>query len=390
MPTAPPPHQVAQRLLAMDARQHALAVAKIAEHQRHVLHRVERRGVDDRRGRADRGRGLEGSDPPHQLVAALAVLDQIGDRDDAAARAPRRTPGRSGSRLTVPSSLTSSASTPTVVEPARRQRSTAASVWPERTSTPPSRATSGKMCPGRTKSSGADIAVGQGPDRVGALLGRDAGGEAEAVVDRDRERGLQRRVVDADHRLQPQARAHAAGRSGVHRMPLVWRTMNATCSGVAVDGRHDQIALVLAVVVVDDDDHLAGADSLDRGLDRIELAHATSSRATAGKRRDRWQIRPRSVEREMTRPVAPHRSGALAAGAAMRRKGGIMAARIIDGKAAAARLRASVADEAAAFAGAARLSAAAVRPDRRRQSGQPRLCPHQDQDGGRGRASTAS
>ena len=40
-------------------------------------------------------------------------------------------------------------------------------------------------------------------------------------------------------------------------------------------GRHDQVALVLAIVVVDDDDHLAGADRLDRGFDGVELAHAT-------------------------------------------------------------------------------------------------------------------
>ena len=63
-----------------------------------------------------------------------------------------------------------------------------------------------------------------------------------------------------------------------------------------------------------------------------------------------------------------------------------MAATVIDGKAAAARLRASVAQEAATLRQPARAAAPPVRGDRRRQSGQPRLCPHQDQDGGRGRA----
>src|SRR5438309_5713617 len=51
-----------------------------------------------------------------------------------------------------PSGFVISQITPTGESPARRQRSTAASVWPARTSTPPSRACSGKMCPGLTRS----------------------------------------------------------------------------------------------------------------------------------------------------------------------------------------------------------------------------------------------
>ena len=57
-----------------------------------------------------------------------------------------------GPTITVPSSLASSQMTATGGKPASLQRSTAASVWPERISTPPSLATSGKTWPGRTKS----------------------------------------------------------------------------------------------------------------------------------------------------------------------------------------------------------------------------------------------
>ena len=57
-----------------------------------------------------------------------------------------------GPRITVPSSLTSSQIAATGSIPASRQKSTAASVWPERINTPPSLAISGKMWPGRTKS----------------------------------------------------------------------------------------------------------------------------------------------------------------------------------------------------------------------------------------------
>ncbi len=60
----------------------------------------------------------------------------------------------SGRRSIVPSSPAISTIAPAGRRPARRARSTAASVWPLRVRTPPGRARSGKMCPGRTKSSG--------------------------------------------------------------------------------------------------------------------------------------------------------------------------------------------------------------------------------------------
>ncbi len=61
---------------------------------------------------------------------------------------------RSGSRAMVPSSFMISQITPAGCNPAMRAMSTAASVCPVRTSTPPSRATSGKTCPGDTMSFG--------------------------------------------------------------------------------------------------------------------------------------------------------------------------------------------------------------------------------------------
>ena len=63
-------------------------------------------------------------------------------------------PMRSGRRAMVPSSFMISQITPAGFRPAKREISTAASVWPARTSTPPSRATSGKTWPGETISSG--------------------------------------------------------------------------------------------------------------------------------------------------------------------------------------------------------------------------------------------
>ncbi len=56
----------------------------------------------------------------------------------------------------VPSSFITSQITPAGVRPARRARSTLASVWPVRSSTPPSLARRGNMWPGTTMSRGPD------------------------------------------------------------------------------------------------------------------------------------------------------------------------------------------------------------------------------------------
>jgi hypothetical protein len=56
----------------------------------------------------------------------------------------------------VPSSFITSQMTPAGIRPARRARSTLASVWPVRSSTPPSFDRKGKMWPGVTRSPGPE------------------------------------------------------------------------------------------------------------------------------------------------------------------------------------------------------------------------------------------
>ncbi len=94
-------------------------------------------------------------------------------------------------------------------------------------------------------------------DGPGAVGGRDAGGHAEAAlrVDGDRERGGHLFAVAVDHLRQVEARAilrrqrktdPAAGKPE-HEVDDLGRD---------TFGRADEVTLVLAVLVVDDDDHL--------------------------------------------------------------------------------------------------------------------------------------
>ena len=106
-------------------------------------------------------------------------------------------------------------------------------------------------------------------DRVRAVGRGDAGRDALARLDRDRERGLVRRLVVVGHRLElelvaallRQAEADEAAAVRGHEVDRLGR-------GELRGDR--QVALVLAVGRVDDDHELALADVLDRLVDRGE------------------------------------------------------------------------------------------------------------------------
>ena len=140
-----------------------------------------------------------------------------------------------------------------------RARSTAASVCPARTSTPPERARSGNTCPGRARSRG--VVAGSIATWIvrGAIRGRNAGRRAGLGVDRHADRRLARRRVVGDlernlELVEPLRRHRQADEAAAvlrHEVDGLRRHLRR---------RHRQIAFVLAILVVDDDDHLAGAD----------------------------------------------------------------------------------------------------------------------------------
>ncbi len=106
-------------------------------------------------------------------------------------------------------------------------------------------------------------------DGRGAVGGRDAGARAVHVVDRVGERGAVRLGVVVDHQrdvelVEPLARQ---GRTDHARRVAHEERDVLGCRGL---GGHDQVAFVLTVLVVDDDDDLAPCHRCDRVLDRGE------------------------------------------------------------------------------------------------------------------------
>ena len=135
------------------------------------------------------------------------------------------------------------------------------------------------MWPGWTRSCGARLRVDRHGDRVRAVGGGDAGRHSLARLDGDGERRAEPRLVALRHLRQAELLAPLAGEAEADEPARVRRHEVDRLVGGELRG-DDEVALVLAVGIVDDDDHPAGADVLDRLLDRRELAHRVVSRST--------------------------------------------------------------------------------------------------------------
>ena len=92
---------------------------------------------------------------------------------------------RSGTRAIVPSSFMISQTTPAGFRPASRARSTAASVWPARWSTPPAPRAQREDVAGLDEVAAALARVDRDLDRARAVMGGDPGRDALARLDRD-------------------------------------------------------------------------------------------------------------------------------------------------------------------------------------------------------------
>ena len=147
-----------------------------------------------------------------------------------------------------------------------RARSTDASVWPARTSTPPCRARNGKTWPGRARSAGrvpesmaARIVVARSEALIPVVVPRRASMdsvEGRAVIGR----------VDRSHQRKGKLVAALLGQRQADQAAAVL--------GHEVDGfgryffrRHREVAFVFAVFVVDQDDLPALADFFEGFLD---------------------------------------------------------------------------------------------------------------------------
>ena len=116
---------------------------------------------------------------------------------------------------------------------------------------------------------GAAAGVDRDLDRARAVGRGDAGADPLPRLDRDREGGAERRLVAVGHRAQAELFAALAGQAEADQAAAVLRH-EVDRLGRRKLGRDRQVAFVLAVGGVDDNDELALADVVDRLLDRGE------------------------------------------------------------------------------------------------------------------------
>ena len=125
------------------------------------------------------------------------------------------------------------------------------------------------MWPGWRRSAARRLRRDGGPHGVRAVVGRDAGGDALGGLDRHREVGALLAVGVADHQRQAQLRAALAGQRQADQAAAEARHEVDVLGAHQARG-HEQVAFVLAVLVVDDDDHAAGGEVGEDVLDAVE------------------------------------------------------------------------------------------------------------------------
>ena len=106
-------------------------------------------------------------------------------------------------------------------------------------------------------------------DRLGAIVCRDARRDAFGGLDRDREVGRVMLIRIADHQRQAQLLAALACHRQAYQAAAVCRHV-VDVLGPDLRRSHDEVTLVLAILVIDHDDHLAVRDIGDDVFDIAE------------------------------------------------------------------------------------------------------------------------
>ncbi len=193
---------VAGEALAVDADQHVLGAVDLSLDHRHVMFVVDQRAIADRGEVAEGGRQRGRHHPLDQLLGAAAIGDQVGDRDhlQLVALAVGNEVGNPRHRAVVVHHLADHPGRNQAGEPGQVDDGLgltgalqdAAVFGLER-----------KHVAGTDDVMRGRAGVDRDLDRVGAVVGGDPGRSPRSRgLDRDREGGLQRRLVLGRHQVQ--------------------------------------------------------------------------------------------------------------------------------------------------------------------------------------------
>ena len=119
---------------------------------------------------------------------------------------------------------------------------------------------------------GTRIRFHRGDDRLRAVVRGDAGGDAFGRLDGQREVGAMFAMRLADHERQPQLAAAFGGQREADEAAAESRH-EVDVIGAHLLRRHDEVAFVLAILVVHDHHHAPGGDVGEDLFDAVERFH---------------------------------------------------------------------------------------------------------------------
>ena len=274
---------VAGQAFGVHPDEDVVGAGHLAPHQGDVLGAVDHRLVGVGGEVAERRRDAGLRHPPHELLPLPAVADEVGDRDHDEAVLPgkafelRQAGHRAG--VVVVDDLAQHGGRVEAGQAGQVDAGLGVAGPLQHAALPVAER---EDVAGPVEVVGAGVAVDEGLDRGGPVGGRDAGARARLGVDRDGEGGALRLGVVGHHQRDaelveagPDHRQadHAAGVADHEGDPL----------GGDLLGGNDEVALVLPVGVVDDDDELPPGDGGDRLVDRRER-HRLSPLSTSDAR----------------------------------------------------------------------------------------------------------
>ena len=134
----------------------------------------------------------------------------------------------------------------------------------------------GKNVAGRNEVVRGGMRVGKDANRPGAVVGADAGGDTGSGINADHESGFEIVAILIDH--APDAkRSEAAfgGGNADETAPMFCHKVD----GFRADflGGHNEVAFVLSILIIGDNDHAALADVFKAIFDRVEIVQVVWS-----------------------------------------------------------------------------------------------------------------
>ena len=252
----------------MDAHQHRLAVGDVALDQREVMLAVHGGAIEQQVEGAVVGRQLHALLQLDELFAAAAVFDEIEDGAELelVLLLEREQVGQPRHGAVVLDDFAEHAGGIEARQAREVDRGLGVAAALEHAARLGAQR---KDVAGLDEVAGLRFRVGEQADRLRAVLGADAGGDVVRGVDGDGEVGFEALAVVEHHAVEAEPRgafvrdrrADQAAAKAHHEVDALRRRLFRG---------EDEVALVLALGVVDHDDRLARADVAQDGVDRVD------------------------------------------------------------------------------------------------------------------------